>query len=262
MTRTIHIVTTLADDYVASLESTFLDEWAFDPRLLVGRENANIIKPDGTLLLAYRKEVIPPEVCNLAYPALLRAATGDPSHRTTAAGGQPAPEGARNGIIGYLDPDRNSAHCRLTAYTRDDLDGWLGVLPFCEAVATAYRRACPEQYRAAARAARPIPDWLIPRTPWTTLTVNRNWPTAVHRDGGNLGFSALSVLRTQGVEGCYLVFPKYRVAANLGTGDVLCADGSAEFHGTTAFTRLDEGSVRLSTVLYFRSEMRDCLPRR
>ena len=57
-----------------------------------------------------------------------------------------------------------------------------------------------------------------------------------HRDGRNLdgGYSALTVLwNGRCCGGVLLVFPRWRVAVRLGTGDLLIADTNTEPHGNT-----------------------------
>ncbi|MFO0926381.1 MAG: hypothetical protein U0736_04990 [Gemmataceae bacterium] len=100
---------------------------------------------------------------------------------------------------------------------------------------------------------------VIEDTAFTTVTVNQTWQTAVHTDKGDLpeGFGVITMLRRGDYRGGYLVFPKYRVAVDLGDRDVLLADVH-ESHGNTAITHRSDDAERISCVLYFRRHMTRC----
>ena len=74
------------------------------------------------------------------------------------------------------------------------------------------------------------PEYVIPGTVFTTVTMDRNWRTAAHRDTGDyqLGFGVLAVLEGGHFTGGELIFPKYGTAVNLRTGGVLLAGEMAE----------------------------------
>lgn len=107
---------------------------------------------------------------------------------------------------------------------------------------------------------RTQPEWLIPGTPFTTVTVNRNWQTAVHTDRGDLkaGLSLITAMRRGEFTGGYLVFPHYRIAVDLQDRDLLMFD-SHHMHGNTPIVGKVGQWERVSCVLYFRERMADCL---
>lgn len=75
---------------------------------------------------------------------------------------------------------------------------------------------------------------MIADTAFTTVTISRDFPTAVHRDRGDLAaeFGVMAAVRAGEFGGCYLGFPKFRVAVDRRTTDVLLADVH-EAHGNT-----------------------------
>jgi hypothetical protein len=102
-------------------------------------------------------------------------------------------------------------------------------------------------------------DWVVPGTAFTTITVNMNFRTAVHKDAGDLkqGFGVLSVLEAGDYSGCYLVFPQYRVAVDMRSADVLLCDVH-EWHGNTPLVGKKGKYQRISVVLYYREKMFKC----
>jgi hypothetical protein len=148
----------------------------------------------------------------------------------------------------------------MTAFTRDNLGRWGEMLPLVRAADAVFRTACPGRYAAQMAAVRRTPpDFVIPGTAFTTVTVNRNLRTRCHKDSGDLaaGFGVISVLRAGEYAGGHLVFPKYRVAVDLRSRDVLLADVH-ECHGNTAIVGEPGTYERVSTVYYFRERMTEC----
>jgi hypothetical protein len=86
---------------------------------------------------------------------------------------------------------------------------------------------------------------------FTTIQINRNIRTRLHRDAGNL--SGLACLTAFGSwEGAELVFPRFAVAFPLRPGDVLMADTGAELHGNVPPLM----GTRISVVAFLRPMQR------
>ena len=99
-------------------------------------------------------------------------------------------------------------------------------------------------------------------TPFTTITVNKNFRTSAHRDAGDLneGFSNLTVVaKDKNWEGGYLVLPEFRVAVNIRPGDLLLINNHGGIHGNTELKppagMKIEDMERISLVCYFREKM-------
>jgi hypothetical protein len=230
--------------WVKSAIGATLDERHFDPEYRIAGRAVDVLKPDGTLLLALRPGSVPWAARDEpTWDALLRAAKPT-NYRTTAAGGA---EQLFSGAVGYL-------HGEPRAFTRDD-PGWRDVLPLLRFLDRAFREECPEQYAVLREAAEQAGRrGFIRDTSFTTATVNHwspqhNARMAVHADSGNLpgGYAAMTVLRAGEYEGGLLVIPKYRVAVDLRDGDVLIVDNH-EAHGNTDI--VGEEYERVSVVAY------------
>jgi hypothetical protein len=169
--------------------------------------------------------------------------------------------GVESGIIGYFDRTAREPYCRTTAFTWEEVHKWRAAQPFIEAVNGVFKQAMPARHAAQMRAVRATrPEWVIGATAFSTVTVNRNYRSAAHKDKGDLpeGFGVLSVLRAGEYEGGHLVFPQYRVAVDLHTRDVLMADVH-EWHGNTPIVGEEGRYERISCVFYYRTNMRHCL---
>jgi hypothetical protein len=267
------------DEYVDGLSGQELDEQHFDH--LFGGENVDVFKPDGSLLLKLRCRAVSVEAFTQAYPVLWRAAQVTDNRGTAAGGTTDADEfrrirdikrdgtigrthrakSVRSGIIGYFDRNARFPYCRKTSFTGEEVARWLTVLPFVREVNSVFREACPDRYAAQlAVVERTHPHWVISGTVFTTVTVNRNFRTATHKDAGDLpeGFGVMSVLQAGHYEGGYLIFPKYRVAVDMRSRDVLLADVH-EWHGNSPIIGVEGKYERVSTVMYYRTNMQFCL---
>lgn len=173
-------------------------------------------------------------------------------------------------IVGAVDPQGQKVHCRLTAWTGTHLPQWQALQPLLQRVAELQRDVVPERAAAQqAEADRADPAWVVPGTPFSTITVNNTYPTGTHTDKGDLdaGFSTISCLRRGPYTGGHLVFPEYRVAVDMRHGDLLLMDAH-QYHGNTALVCgcgrepngwcAECGAERISMVSYFRTKVTQC----
>ena len=130
-----------------------------------------------------------------------------------------------SGIAGWFDRYPRIPYGRATSYTRDNFEKFKMAYPFLQHLAKAFKEMLPWRYNNQMEAAGKIdPAFLVPETPFTTITVNKTFRTAAHFDAGDLhtGLSNLLVLSNNGnYKGGYLVAPEYRVAVNVRPGDLL-----------------------------------------
>jgi len=165
-----------------------------------------------------------------------------------------------SGIAGFFDRSPRNPYCRLTSYNAEHADKFQSAVPFIQAVNSAFKEQEPVRYESQMKMIRETNrDFVIPDTAFTTITVNRNFRTACHKDAGDYhdGFGVLSVLQTGKYHGGFFVIPKYRVAVDLRTTDVLLADVH-EWHGNTEITPITENWERISCVFYYREKMHEC----
>ncbi|WP_449246051.1 hypothetical protein [Calycomorphotria hydatis] len=150
--------------------------------------------------------------------------------------------------------------CRLTAYTEKNLRKWSSLIPLIQEVHQAALRAEPLHYGLQHFPTTWTPeDYVIPKTYFSTVSVNRSFRTSVHRDKGDstIGRSVIAGIRTTEFQGGFLVFPKYGIAVNIGHRDVLVMDAH-QLHGNTQIS--GDPSGRFTLVCYLREKMSRCLP--
>jgi hypothetical protein len=194
---------------------------------------------------------------------LRRGGTETPAHRTESVP-------IASTIVGAIDPAGQRLYCRLTAWTGRNLPQWQALHPLLQAVAGHLRQHVPDRYAAQqARADATDPAWIVPGTPFSTITVNNTYPTGVHTDKGDLdeGFSTIACLRRGEYTGGQLVFPAYRVAVDLKHGDLILMDAH-QWHGNVPIVcacgrRLNGpcptcAAERISIVSYYRTKIERC----
>lgn len=173
-------------------------------------------------------------------------------------------------MIGSADPTNAFNFCRLTQWTGRHLPEWQALHPLLRQVSEQMSIHVPDRWQAQMEEiGRTHDDWVVPGTPFTTITVNNTYPTGVHTDKGDLdkGFSTIFTLRRGEYTGGVFVFPEYRVAVDLQDGDLILMDAH-QWHGNTAIvcacgvTRTsacpDCGAERISVVSYMRTAMVNC----
>ena len=247
--------------------------------------DADVYKPDGQPLCMLRRGGIPAELCAQAYPALHELRNHKTNNRGAYAGATRTspvfadgtksknsytrtPDGkvysVASAIIGYFDRQGGRfPFCRETAFTGKEPEQWKTVLPIIEHAALLFKQAAPKRYATQlAECKKCPPEYIIGETPFTTLTVNNNVaPAAAHTDKGDFkdGLGLISVVRRGTYSGAWLVFPEYRVGADLRDGDAIFFN-SHDWHGVTAMVSQSPDAERISVVYYFREKMVDCLP--
>lgn len=179
-------------------------------------------------------------------------------------------------IAGAFDPSPSKQYCRLTAWTGRETDAFDGLRPLFRGIGDAFAAEVPDRFQSQMAFVRRTPeDWVVPGTPFTTITINNSYPTGVHTDKGDLdaGFSNLTTLRRGSYSGGVFVFAEYRVGVDMQDGDLLLMDAH-EWHGNTAMTCNDCGqrmgppspidaheaceAERISIVCYYRTKMAEC----
>ena len=174
-------------------------------------------------------------------------------------------------VVGYYDRYSRIPYCRMTAFNLENKELFQQAMPYLRAIDRVFAEEMPERYAAQkAMIERTKPDWVIKDTVFTTITVNKSWRTACHKDEGDLkeGFGVMTALwAAEGGDGLklqmgkawgnYLIFPKYRVAVSMTAGDVLLADVH-EWHGNSPFLGVEKAHERISLVCYMREKMVLC----
>lgn len=291
---TIHLDKELPDTEADKFSGQWATEDLYDTLI---EEDATVYKPNGEPLLIFRKNIIPEKICKQAW-ANIRDAGTVTNARGVAGGvikdneaakfhaiktGDHRMQQVRNkdgklsnrtrgnpvnsGIIGYMDKNAVFPYCRTTAYNLKKPEKFEQAIPFIKKVNNVFRELHPERYKKQEEMIKKThPDFYIEDTAFTTVTVNRNFRTAIHKDKGDYeeGFGVMTAFTTDNFTGYNLVFPKYRVAVSMRTADVALCDVH-EWHGNTPAYALEGNKLkapgtyeRVSCVFYYRSKMAEC----
>ena len=164
-----------------------------------------------------------------------------------------------SGIAGWFDRYPRIPYGRATAYTQHSFDKFKMSFPFLQTLDRGFAELLPTRHAAQREAADQIdPAFLVPETVFTTITVNKTFRTAAHRDAGDFsdGLSNLLVLSNNGnYTGGYLILPEVRVAINVRPGDLLLVNNHEYIHGNTPIELTDDVAERISLVCYLREKM-------
>ena len=230
----------------------------------------------------FRKKIIPANIAENAYESLKNVSVNT-TNRTVSAGNSDGhgnfsrkmikKDGTlsntnlafeqneiRSGIIGYFDRTPRTPFCRQTAFNEKQFAKFKKTYPIIKLVDTKYAELMPEHYALQRKIAdETSQDFVIKNTAFTTVTVNKNWQTAVHTDKGDFakGFGNLVVLRKGRYTGGYFVLPKWGVAFDMQNCDLLLVDVH-QWHGNTPINKIDEDATRVSLVMYYRENMISC----
>ena len=164
-----------------------------------------------------------------------------------------------SGIAGWFDRYPRIPYGRATAYTQHSYDKFKLAFPFLQTLDRGFAELLPTRHAAQREAADKIdPAFLVPETVFTTITVNKTFRTAAHRDAGDFsnGLSNLLVLSNNGnFTGGYLILPEVRIAVNVRPGDLLLVNNHEYIHGNTPIEMQDDVAERVSLVCYLREKM-------
>lgn len=165
-----------------------------------------------------------------------------------------------SGIIGYFDRYPRFPYARETSFLVNYPAEWRKLQPFIHKVNSIFEQNMPDRYAVQKDIVSNISsDWIIGDTVFSTITVNKTYRTACHKDEGDLkeGFGVMAYFETNPLLGGYLVIPAYRVAVKLKHGDVVLFDVH-EWHGNTPIKPLTPTSNRITCVFYLRENLLRC----
>lgn len=165
------------------------------------------------------------------------------------------------GIIGYMDRSVMTPYCRKTAFTKNEFEKFKKAIPFIKEVDFYYSELINDKWKIQKEYAKATnKNYVIDQTSFTTVTINKDFQTAVHKDTGDLkkGFGNLSCYKTKGCKGGYFVLAEWRIAFDLDNCDLLLVDVH-QWHGNTPITKESEEDERISFVMYYREKTIKCL---
>ena len=188
--------------------------------------------------------------------------------------------------IGYYEATKNFADlpCRLTHFTRTNYQKYKEGLPFIQQINNMFSKLIPDSYNKQLERANQKPHLKIPGTCFSTITINRNFRTALHKDAGDFkgGFGNLTVIERGKYHGGYTILPQFGVAVDVRSGDFLAMDVH-QWHSNTPIIEtkedrlynekldpvyndnpevgtvgLDKKYTRLTFVCYLREKISNC----
>lgn len=166
-----------------------------------------------------------------------------------------------SGLIGYMDRTVISPYCRKTAFTKNEFEKFEKAIPFVQEVNEKFKELIPDKWKIQNEFAKATDkNYIIKDTCFTTVTINKDFQTAVHKDAGDLkkGFGNLTSYKTEGLKGGYFVLPEWRIAFDLHSTDLLLVDVH-QWHGNTPIEKETEQDERISFVMYYREKAIKCL---
>jgi hypothetical protein len=259
----------LTDEQTEKLKGKYLNENNYD---LLITEDADGYDVNGNLLFRFRKNAMPLETLMLGVNSFKdsievtesRGYASGSSHKRIRKDGSVSNITVGNkvesGSVGYMDSSAMVKYCRKTAFAKNYFDKFKQGIPFVQFVDNKYKELCPAHYaKQKAIADGTNKNYIIDNTSFTTVTVNKNFRTAVHQDAGDYpdGFGNLIAYREGNWNGGYFCLPQYKVAIDLQNTDMLFVDVH-QWHGNTDFINTDENFLRISFVLYYREYMYKC----
>tara|TARA_R100000541_G_scaffold8779_1_gene16330 strand:- start:4174 stop:5052 length:879 start_codon:yes stop_codon:yes gene_type:complete len=261
----------IKDEDVSKLSGELLSE--SDYNTLITYDADVYCEETGVCIAKFRKKVIPSNIAKDAYKNLKNASSST-SNRATGSGEEARKrilkDGTKSntnivapvnsGIIGYFDRSPRYPYCRQTAFNEKEFSKFKKAYPIIKFVDNYYAKLMPKKYKLQRDLANSTSnDFVIKNTAFTTVTVNKNWQTAVHTDNGDFekGFGNLVVLRQGRYVGGYFVVPKWGVAFDVQNCDLLLVDVH-QYHGNTPITKIDDDATRISLVMYYRKNMINC----
>lgn len=278
----LRLRTRVSDEGVREIAGRVLGPRDYD-LLLTGSGPVRIRMPDNRPLAIYLPRALSGVLTGDVYEVLHSLKQFTTSNRGNASGskrlrrGGPDTPASRTEtvpiasvLLGSMDPMGQTRYCRLSAWTGRHLPEWETLHPVLREVGHHLATQVPDRYAAQmARVNASQPEWIIPGTPFSTVTVNNTYPTGVHTDKGDLdeGFSTIACLRRGPYTGGQLVFPAYRVAVDLQDGDLILMDAH-QWHGNVPIVCACGterrgpcetcGAERISVVSYFRTKITTC----
>jgi len=238
--------------------------------------DADVFTTDGRLLARYRKNVFKGNHIKDFYDNVRSFANTKTSNRGELIGAAKGKRGSykvstkKNGvktnILGYMDGFngmqkikmkrlgiKSPMTIRKSQFLVKYPDKWSKCIPFIKDIDSQYKQLIPKKHKKQYIKTKKM-NYKIKGTAFTTVTINANVTTHIHKDKGDDpdGFGNLCVIEDGVYDGAETCFPQYGVGFDVRTGDVLFMDVH-EWHGNLPLKLQTEDATRLSVVCYLRT---------
>ena len=288
MVKRLFVKKIYSDDEVAKLEGTWIDESHI--KLPLVKEDTDVYYNDNgiyKLLLKFRKNVISDDLIDIGWNSYKDLAK--PSRGRGASAGPIDTEGqywskkdlvdtkkwstsymikgkkskmkvnnqVASNPVGFYEASNNFSKlpCRLTHFTRCNFKKYNEGLPFIQRIDELFQELIPNAHKRQLERANLTDNFKIPNTSFSTVTINRNFRTALHRDAGDFrgGFGNLTVIERGKYHGGYTVFPQFGIGIDLRNNDFVAMDVH-QWHSNTKLYETDDDKLVNSTL---KSEFKD-----
>jgi hypothetical protein len=247
----------MTDDEIKAKEGTYFDEKDMDT---IFDEDVDIYtEEDGQkiLLAKLRKQVLDPQTIKIGWEGFWKTATATRNRGAASGpidtkstywknrtpvkvkgwlarykqGGKTSKMVVSNNVnstvLGYFESTPSmKLPCRLTSRTSMYFKNYKHGLPFIKAIDSCFAKLVPDRYKLQKKAASSKPLLQIDDTSFSSVTLNRNFRTALHKDAGDFkqGYGNLTVIERGAYHGGQTLFPQYKIGFNLRTGDFIAMD--------------------------------------
>jgi hypothetical protein len=280
---TIIVKKIISDSDIEKWSNTFFSE----KDIKIFSHNIDIYTEDNKILIKFRKNIITEEESKVLFENMKSAApknggraeaSGKPEDGSSVYKTQVSKNGktlrllkkkVRSGIAGYYDNVSMFGHlrksetktlCRETSFNKKHLNKFQKCLHIFSKIDKIYKTLAPKEYNRQLNFVNQVnEDYIIDDTVFTTITVNKNFRTALHKDKGDFkeGLGNLLVCSKGKYDGSYTLFPQYGIGIDCKNTDFMVMNVH-EWHCNSEMT--GEGD-RLSFVFYAREKMVKNCPR-
>ena len=130
--------------------------------------------------------------------------------------------------IGFFDATKSlgiNKPCRLSYHTAQNLKLYEAGKPYIHDLDRWYKKIRPQEHSVQLQRANLKKDFKIDHTAYSTITINRNFRTALHKDKGDYGgIATLSCIEYGEYNGGIFLIPAYGIGVDIRQGDILIAD--------------------------------------
>ena len=187
---------------IAKVEARYGSHATHDDYDVLLHNDCKVFAPDGSLLCALVRGGMEPELVQAAYPALHHLRRYKSDNRGNYAGQSERvvkqnSDGTvsrttrslqvASAVVGFYDRYPRIPFCRQTAFTAKEAEKWATIVPLAQQVSQLFQATVMDRYKVQKDYVAGIsPDFVIPGTVFTTMTVNNCVPAAYHQDAGTV----------------------------------------------------------------------------
>ena len=258
----------ISDEKMVELKNTYIKPSHIDTILT---KDTVVYTEDGKLLLVFKKNKV--KGGQDFYNTTSQFVKSHPSSNRGSATGSSKFNIYENtkvntAIIGYFDkwaPKQKKTFrlkqikpkldVRETLFTNKYPEKFKQLFPYIQEINALYKQYLPKYYEKQIKKANEIYHYKIDKTAFTTVTININYQTTIHKDKGDdeEGFGNLTVIERGKYTGGEICFPQYGIGVDLREGDILFMNVH-EWHANLPM-KFEKGAERMSVVCYLRKKV-------